>query len=569
MLRTHFKKQTQNLADMLKSRPELLTLGMVLVFVLLITLKITAFNYVILPRQTAEIFRDKFGYTLLIVLILSPLLMVFKTRKLVITLYVLQTIYILFNISYYHYFRTYFNYLELAPIFKEGLAAVSHLSAPLTTDMLVAFIDLPIFVYFVMNYTKIRRLLKKVYLVVILIMAVCCGMLTIIEIDRYHRVSSILQDIQGFFGESKIVESYGTIANAVSKIYEHKDFGLMIRSLKYGAEISGQEANKVRPNFVIIQVESMDANVIFQTHNGKYIAPFLHDLSYKSVFYPYVLSYHKGGGTSDVEFSILNSLQPLDDYPAIKLPNYTYPNSLVRTLLVDGYNPYAYHNNVGAFFNRDVAFPRMGFKRFLDIKAMDLEDIGWGAPDYDVFNYEIDMLKKMRKPFFTYTITMTSHKPFTNAAHYYKNEAYDDVADKKTGNYFNSITYVDQSIRSFVESINRSYPNTYIIIVGDHAPDISTEEYQQASYMSGEQYFEFVPLFIITPDHQIRIENKEVASFLDLAPTILNASGIAYTYKSDGVDLLDEKRLSPTIPLGDSSYNREVLFQRIKSEPRL
>jgi phosphoglycerol transferase MdoB-like AlkP superfamily enzyme len=224
---------------------------------------------------------------------------------------------------------------------------------------------------------------------------------------------------------------------------------------------------------------------------------------------------------------------------------------------------------VGAFFNRDVAFPRMGFKRFLDIKAMDLEDIGWGAPDYDVFNYEIDMLKKMRKPFFTYTITMTSHKPFTNAAHYYKNEAYDDVADKKTGNYFNSITYVDQSIRSFVESINRSYPNTYIIIVGDHAPDISTEEYQQASYMSGEQYFEFVPLFIITPDHQIRIENKEVASFLDLAPTILNASGIAYTYKSDGVDLLDKKRLSPTIPLGDSSYNREVLFQRIKSEPRL
>ncbi len=568
MPKRYIQKQIQNLTEVSRSKPEVLLLGAVLLYIILVTLKITAFNYVILPRQSIEIFRDKFIYTLLVTLMVSPLLFVFRTRKVFVSLYILQTIFILVNISYYMYFRTYFNITEVPAIFNEGMTAVSHFSAPLSIDLLVAFIDLPIVVFFTINYKKIRVLILKLHLIVILVMVLSAGIVYQIETERYRHVASILQDLEGFFGESKIVESYGTVANNVSKIYEHKDFNLLIKSLKYGQEQSGKEINKVRPNFVIIQIESLDSNAINQTHNGRYIAPYLHALSEKSVFYPYTLSYHMGGGTSDVEFSILNSIQPLADYPAIKLPNYTYPNSLVRPLLKDGYRPYAFHNNVGEFFNRDVAFPKMGFARFFDLKAMGLKDIGWGAPDYAVFKYESNMLKNVRKPFLTYTITMTSHKPFTNAENYYENDAYDDVIDKKTGDYFNSVSYADQSIRSFVDNINKNFPNTYIIIVGDHTPDINTDEYKQASFMEGDQYFEFVPLFIVTPDHQIRMEDKEVASFLDLSPTILYASGIEFKIKSDGVNLLDPKRKSPRIPLVDRSFDREELFQKISAAPR-
>lgn len=568
MPNTYIKKQFKSIAEILKSKPEILLLGAVLLFILLTTLKISIFNYDILPRQSFDIFKEKFVYTLLVVLILSPFLLVFRTRKVLVSLYALQTIYILFNISYYTYFRTYFNVMEIPSIFSEGLTAVSHFSAPMSLDLLIAFIDLPLFLFFTLNYKRCRALLLRLHLIIILIMVLSAGAVYKIEVDRYQHVASILQDIQGFFGESKFVESYGTVANNVSKIYEHKDFNLMIKSLKYGAEQSGKEANKVRPNFVIIQVESMDSNVINKKHNGEYIAPFLHELSTKSIFYPYTLSYHMGGGTSDAEFSILNSLQPLVDYPAIKLPNYTYPNSFIKTLAKKGYHALAFHNNVGEFFNRDVAFPKMGFERFMDLKAMGLKDIGWGAPDYDVFKYESNRLKTLKKPFLTYTITMTNHKPFTIASNYYKNDAYSDVADKKTGNYFNSISYTDQSIKSFVEHVEKNYPNTYIFIVGDHTPDINTEEYIQTSYMEGDQYFEFVPLIIVTPDHQVRIEKNEVASFLDISPTILKASGIEFTIKSDGIDLLDKNRKSSRIPLGDTNFDRAMLFQKVNAVPK-
>lgn len=568
MLNIYFKKQFRNLAEVLRSKPEILFLSAILLFILLAALKISVFNYVILPRQSMDIFKDKFIYTLLVILILSPLLSIFKTSKVLAVFYLLQTVYILINISYYMYFHTYFNVMEIPSIAREGLTAVSHFSAPMGPELLIAFIDLPIFIFILLNYKRCRKLVGKLHLYFILIMMISAGIVTKIEIDRYHHTASILQDIQAFYGESKIVESYGTVANNISRIYEHQDFTSLVKSFRYGKEQSGKASGKSKPNFVIIQVESLDANAINKTHNGKYIAPFLHALSSRSVFYPYTLSYHMGGGTSDVEFSILNSIQPLTHYPAIKLPDYTYPNSFIKQLLPAGYRSVAFHGNVGAFFNRDVAFPKMGFEKFVDIKAMGMTDIGWGAPDYDVFNYESGKLKTLNQPFFSYTITMTSHIPFTIASRYYDNKSYSDVKDKKTGNYFNSISYVDQSIKSFVENISKNFPNTYILILGDHTPNITTDEYSQASFTSQDRYFEFVPLFIITPDHQIRMEKRQVASFLDIAPTILNAAGINFTIKSDGVNLLDPNKKSPPIPLGDKGFDRETLFQKINAAPK-
>jgi phosphoglycerol transferase MdoB-like AlkP superfamily enzyme len=275
------------------------------------------------------------------------------------------------------------------------------------------------------------------------------------------------------------------------------------------------------------------------------------------------MSYHEAGATSDCEFSTINSVEPLDDYPSIKIGDYAYPNSIVRQLEKNLYSTIAFHGNVGNYFNRDVAYPKMGYQKLVDMTEMNLKDVGWGAPDSDVFKFAENRLKSEKEPFFAYTITMTSHGPFTNANNYYNNNNYDDVQDKTARDYMNSMSYVDQSIGNYVNYIRANFKNTYIFIWGDHTPNVNNNDYKQASFTDEGKYYEFVPLMIVTPDNKTYKENNIAASFLDVAPTIANASGMPYSINSDGIDLLNRSGDAPKIPFKGGIADRSYLFDKV------
>ena len=195
---------------------------------------------------------------------------------------------------------------------------------------------------------------------------------------------------------------------------------------------------------------------------------------------------------------------------------------------------------------------------------MHLFNKGWGASDEDVLNYAKNKLSKTSEPFLAYIITMTSHASFTNASHYYNNPAYSNIDDELVKNYFNSVSYVDVTLKNFISDIRKTMPNTYIFIWGDHTPAIERPLYSQASLSFDGKYFEFVPLFILTPDSKVYQENEKVASFLDIAPTILNASGANYTIFSDGDNLLDFNNDRPSsIPFKAGSYSKKILYKNI------
>jgi arylsulfatase A-like enzyme len=74
------------------------------------------------------------------------------------------------------------------------------------------------------------------------------------------------------------------------------------------------------------------------------------------------------------------------------------------------------------------------------------------------------------------------------------------------------------------------------------------------------RYFEFVPMMVLTPDGKVRKETKEVASFLDVAPTVLETSGISYDFMSDGQVLTGDSLESGDLPFRGGSYGRQLLF---------
>ncbi len=538
----------------------------VIIFLILNTLKITIYSLYIIPSHEASIFIYKFGLTLMMSFLVYPIVFKFKSFMPLLSLYILQTIYITVNISYYLYYHNYLHVMQMITLFKEAFISAGHSSSPMSPQLLVAFIDLPILIYVLFKYSSVKQFFsglpfKGMFLIVSSFLIILC-----IEGINYAHGDSIIQYSDSIKGdESQIVEKYGTLVNNVVSLYTNDGCKQLTDYLEHSKNVSGKAEAKNTPNFVIIQVESMDSNVINQKYKGQYIAPFLHSLSQQSIYYPYVLSYHMGGGTSDSEFSIINSVEPLPDYPAIKLDDYDYANSLIKKLSAASYNTMAFHGNIGYFYNRSSAFPKMGFGDFFDLEKMDMEDTGWGAPDNDVFNYAANHLNKSRQPLMSYIITMTSHTPFTNAKNYYNNNIYDDIEDDTVRNYFNSISYVDRSIGDFISKLQSELKNTYFFIIGDHTPSINKDSYQQASFIMDNKYFEFVPLIIITPDNKVYKEDKSVASFLDISPTILYASGINFNMKSNGQDLINSNNYSKTISFKGSLYDRKLLYSKINS----
>ncbi len=564
MFKNFIVKECKGLFGIFRNRTDLLLAAAILAFVLLNVLKISIFNFYLMPEKTLELFGYKFTFTLFVVVMIYPLLFMFKSKIILPAFYALQSIYMLVNIGYYMYFHNYLHINEALHVFAEGFTAIRNFSAPLHPAMLLVIIDLPILIYIVRRYTGCPLLVRKARFLILVAMVLCFTGLGNIEKNNFAQKVSFKQSVKNYYeGESDIIERYGTLFNNGVTVYQNQDYSYLVNNFVYGETKTGTSKSKKHPNFVFIQVESMDSNIIDQMHNGQYVAPYLHSLIDDSIYYPYTMSYHLGGSTSDTEFSIFNSVQPLADYPSMKLANYDYANSMVKQLAGSSYSTVAFHGNVGGFFNRNRAFPSIGFERFYDINGMNLTEQGWGASDGDVFDYALSTLKETETPFFAYAITMTSHGPFTNAANYYENPLFDDITKKRVRNYYNSIAYVDEEIRQFVSEINSNFDNTYIFIIGDHTPAIHSGKYVQASYKENERYFEFVPLFVITPDQKAYRETRMAASFLDIAPTILNAARIDYEIKSDGLDLLAYPNSNKNIPFLNASFDRYSLFAKV------
>jgi lipoteichoic acid synthase len=536
-----------------------------LLFLVLNAVKIAFFNFHIVSDRTGGMFIYKLYMSLLLVLIFYPIILRIKSRYVFIFIYFAQALYIVVNISYYSYFHNYLNIVQSILLFKESLVTASHLAVPLYMFQLIVFIDFPFFLIVSIYYNRIYSAGTKLYLYRMATLLTSVLIIISLEVKSHASGNSLKSVLNNeFLGESRVVDRYGTLVNNLSGLFLKKNESELIRSFQYGKEISNEIEANDKPNFIIIQVESMDSNIVKLKHDNQYITPYLHSLSSESVYYPYMMSYHEGGCTSDAEFSSINSIEPLQSIPAIKLINYTYPNSMISALQKSSYKTVAFHGNDGEFFNRNVAFPKMGFDRFFDIKAMNMEHAGWGAPDKKVISFVKNYLKDARRPFLSYIITMSSHGPFTNVNLYSPNSQFNDIKDETARNYFHSMAYVDQSLNDIVPYIKSSFANTYIIIFGDHSPGIQSGAYKQASIIFDDKSIEFVPLFIITPDNRRYIETIKVASMLDLSPTVLKISGIKYKIRSDGEDLLDPGSLSNKIPFRNGLYDRSYLHKNIK-----
>jgi len=220
-------------------------------------------------------------------------------------------------------------------------------------------------------------------------------------------------------------------------------------------------------NISIIQVESLDYNVIFQDRpDGSPAMPFIRSIIPSSLVYK--LNQDRRFGTATADFTMGAGLMPKGSRLPYKVPGFSFEpiHTLARLASEKGFNTHVLHGNYGSFFNRKPSFKEMGFDGVFFYEDIIKENV---AP-YKKYIQDDALLEFARTKLgdeknLQFIITVTSHGPW-NMTPSYPYETPSENRSTPREHYINSIGYVDYSIMKHIAS---SDEDTLYIIYGDHS----------------------------------------------------------------------------------------------------
>lgn len=329
-----------------------------------------------------------------------------------------------------------------------------------------------------------------------------------------------------------------------------------------------------RRNIIVIQVESLDNNVIHHMVDGQPVMPFLHRLAEESIYFSNIYAQHTSvGGTSDAEFCMLTSQYPFGKKGAFFATGLETLPSVPELLNRNGYATLVFHGNSGSYFNRKQGMMQLGFRQTFFKKDFTITDPDkWHAmKDKDFFLQVEEILTGTNYPYFAYILTLTSHTPFDliNESDYIVDF---NVKDPLIRNYMNSMAYVDKVLEEFISMMAYTAPNTLIILFGDHCANINETDY--ASYE--KKGLEPIPLFILDQTNPSRTVLSNPGSTIDISPTLFDYLGFEIPDFWQGASLLNQQKQNSTLlynspyyfdttgtmqKISDSSIDSEELYR--------
>ncbi len=309
------------------------------------------------------------------------------------------------------------------------------------------------------------------------------------------------------------------------------------------------DPQKEYPNIFLIMVESFNAGFVnTKNEEGKEYTPFFNSLIKKGVYMD--LFYGNSVQTVKGHFSTLFSLLPLIKGKVYKQYENNKFKSLADCLKEIGHSTYFFngHNSTG-FDNTRSMMKTHGFDSYLVGK--ELVDVSykekwgsWGLSDDELyrnmFRYLDSNHEKHTKAFITITPSF-HHVPF-NIEKDKRELVVSPISIKSR--YSNSIRTVDNGFKVFFDELKKrpEYNQSLIIITSDHAFPIGSH----GIYFNEVGYFEEsfrIPCFILWEGQLTPyLDDENVFSQLDIAPTILETIGaMPKLHHFQGENMLGEK----------------------------
>lgn len=282
------------------------------------------------------------------------------------------------------------------------------------------------------------------------------------------------------------------------------------------AEVTPTTTETDKPNIIILMNESFTDPARYK--NAGYtedLTPFFHSLQ-QTCINGYIMGNQFGGGTANTEFDVLTGFtvayMPQGGVPFQQYFNVDQP-SYVSYLKAQGYNTLAVHSYEKHFWNRDTAYPSMGFDDFIadDEFPRDAERKRGYISDLEVSKMIIRQYEENEasgKPFFVHAVTVQNH------VEYQPDQYSDEDEITLTSNpffaeqagafvtYLTGLKYADQALEYLVDYFDSIDEPTIILFFGDHLGKIGSYgavDYMTAGYLANEESAQNTFDFYSTP----------------------------------------------------------------------
>lgn len=332
------------------------------------------------------------------------------------------------------------------------------------------------------------------------------------------------------------------------------------------------------PNIIVIMNESFaDLSVIgdFST-NDEYLS-FFNSLSKNTIKGNLHVSVF-GATTPNSEWEFLTS-NSMAFVPKRTVPYQQYvlrkSYSLATILKEQGYKTSAIHSYYPQGYNRNLAYPRLGFDSFLSINELkDLEYIREYPDDLSTYKNIIRLYenKEDGEKLFNFTLTMQNHGSYTDEN--FQNTIIAEHGEyPKLNQYLSLIKIADNALEYLINYFSNQEEHTIIVLFGDHQPYVEDEFYdtllsQRYEDISSNEATEnkYITPFIIWANYDI-----DTSSYADLTDVSANylasiVLDVAEIQKTPYLEFLDELREEIPIITGNGYMDKTGIYHDFSEE---
>lgn len=301
-----------------------------------------------------------------------------------------------------------------------------------------------------------------------------------------------------------------------------------------------------RLNVVLVTIESLSAKYLGSNGDKRGLTPNLDALRQQSLYFNNF--YATGTRTDRGLEAITLSVPPTPGRSIVKrIGKESGFASLGQQLVAQGYDSVFAYGGRGYFDNMNAFFGGNGY-RIVDQSSVPESDIhfknAWGMADEDLYAQTLklaDTDHAQGKPFLLQLMTTSNHRPYSYP---------DGRIDIRSGEgREGAVKYTDWAIGDFLAKARQKpwFDDTLFVFVADHcAGSAGVEDLPVANYQ--------IPLFIYSPKWVKPAENAQLASQIDLAPTLLGLLNMDYTSTFFGRNLLQENAAPSRVLLGNYQH---------------
>ncbi len=225
------------------------------------------------------------------------------------------------------------------------------------------------------------------------------------------------------------------------------------------------DSNNAKPNVIILIWESFTEKVLNKSIDGKPVIKYFPELIKEGIYFS---NCYSSGDRTDKGISAV-----LSSYPALpKESIVSYPEKTSRLpglghlFFEHGYATHFYYGGEPEFMNIKSYLKGQRFDELITKENFSHADMNskWGAHDEVVMKKLVNDIPKMKQPFFTGWLTISSHEPFETPV-----PTVFEGSSKET-KFFNSLHYTDSVVYNFINELKKmpAWQNTIVIISADH-----------------------------------------------------------------------------------------------------